>query len=168
MIKGLYEAHLPVSDMKRSIEYYKGLGLEFSHSHEDSLAFFWIEKGNSWLGLWETEKVELEYHPSIRHIAFQVTLEGLKNSVTWLNEKGYKPRKAFGFEPVEPFVMAHNSVAHAKIHFNDPDGNSLEFICKIPNPKNIAGRMYLSEWEALNEERSSLKEDSTDGTISES
>ncbi|MFN7253544.1 MAG: VOC family protein [Anaerobacillus sp.] len=152
MILGLYEAHLPVRNLKRSIEYYKKLGLEFSHSHEDKLAFFWIEKGKGWLGLWETDKVELEYHPSIRHIAFQVSLEGLKKSVVWLNERGCEPREAFGFEPIEPFVMAHHGMAHAKIHFNDPDGNSLELICKIPNRKNITNRMYLSEWEKLNED----------------
>ncbi len=87
MIKGLYEAHLPVSNLKRSIEFYKGLGLEFPHNHEDRLAFLWIEKNKSWLGLWETDKVELEYHPSIRHIAFQVSLEGLRHSVSWLNER---------------------------------------------------------------------------------
>jgi catechol 2,3-dioxygenase-like lactoylglutathione lyase family enzyme len=153
MIKGLYEAHLPVRDLNHSIEYYKGLGLEFSHRHEDKLAFLWIEKNKSWLGLWETDTVELEYHPSIRHIAFQVTLEGLKQSVSWLNEKGYHPREAFGFEPVEPFVMAHNGIAHAKIHFNDPDGNSLELICPLENPKKITKRMYLSEWEKVNGER---------------
>ncbi|WP_202081184.1 VOC family protein [Caldalkalibacillus salinus] len=150
MIEGLYEAHLPVSNLKHSIEYYKGLGLELSHIHEDRLAFFWIEKDKSWLGLWETDKVELEYHPSIRHIAFQVSLKGLKQSVAWLKEKGYEPREAFGFKPVEPFVMAHDGMAHAKIHFNDPDGNSLELICKLDNPKNITDRMYLSEWEQLN------------------
>lgn len=152
MIEGLYEAHLPVSNLKRSIEFYKGLGLEFSRNHEDRLAFLWIEKNKSWLGLWETDKVELEYHPSLRHIAFQVSLEGLRHSVSWLNERGYKPREAFGFKPIEPFVMAHSGMAHAKIHFNDPDGNSLEFICKIDNPKNITNRMYLSEWEQLNQD----------------
>ncbi len=152
MIQGLYEAHLPVSDLKRSIEFYKNIGLEFSHSVEDRLAFLWIEKDKSWLGLWETNKVELEYHPSIRHIAFQVSLEDLKKSVAWLSERGYKPREAFGFEPTEPFVMADSGVAHAKIHFNDPDDNSLELICKLENPKNITERMYLTEWEGLNKE----------------
>ncbi|MFJ7678579.1 VOC family protein [Peribacillus sp. NPDC097198] len=150
MIKGLYEAHLPVRDLNRSIEFYEGLGLEFDHRVEDSLAFLWIEKDKSWLGLWETEKVEVEYHPSIRHIAFKVSLEGLKESVAWLKNKGYEPREAFGFEPIEPFVMPHKDYAHAKIHFNDPDGNSLEFICKIGNPQGIMKRMYLSEWERLN------------------
>lgn len=149
LIIGLYEAHLPVSNLKKSIEFYTDLGLEFDHSVEDKIAFLWIEKDKSWLGLWETDKVEIEYHPSIRHIAFQVSLEGLKNSVSWLKHKGYEPREAFGFEPLEPFVMAHNGYAHAKIHFNDPDGNSLEFICKLENPKKITKRMYLSEWEQL-------------------
>lgn len=150
MIKGLYEAHLPVRDLNRSIEFYKGLGLELDHKVEDSLAFLWIEKDKSWLGLWETEKVEVEYHPSLRHIAFEVSLSGLKDSVAWLKNKGYEPREAFGFEPIEPFVMPHKDYAHAKIHFNDPDGNSLEFICKMENPHGITKRMYLSEWERLN------------------
>lgn len=151
MIKGLYEAHLPVSDLNRSIEFYKGLGLQFDHKVEDRLAFLWIEKDKSWLGLWETDKVEVEYHPSIRHIAFEVSLIDLKNSVTWLNNKGYAPRKAFGFEPTEPFVMPNGDYGHAKIHFNDPDDNSLEFICKIGNPNNLKDLMYLSEWEQRNE-----------------
>ena len=84
MIKGLYEAHLPVSNLKRSIEFYENLGLELDHIVEERLAFLWIERDKSWLGLWESENVQLEYHPSIRHIAFQVTLEDLKKSVGWL------------------------------------------------------------------------------------
>ena len=149
LIKGLYEAHLPVSNLNRSIEFYKGLGLEFDHKVEDNLAFLWIEKEKSWLGLWSTEKVEVEYHPSIRHIAFEVSIEGLKQSVEWLKKRGYEPRKAFGFEPTEPFVMPNSDFAHTKIHFNDPDGNSLEFICKLDNPQKVEERMYLSEWEQL-------------------
>lgn len=69
----------------------------------DNLAFLWIEKDKSWLGLWDTEKAEVEYHPSIRHIAFEVSIEGLKHSVEWLKNRGYEPRKAFGFEPTELF-----------------------------------------------------------------
>ncbi|KWW20654.1 glyoxalase [Peribacillus simplex] len=151
MIKGLYEAHLPVRDLARSIAFYEALGLQLDHKVEDDLAFLWIEKDKSWLGLWETEKAEVEYHPSLRHIAFQVSLEDLKRSVAWLEGKGYKPREAFGFEPVEPFVMPHGEYAHAKIHFNDPDGNSLELICKLENRKKIMTRMYLSEWERMQE-----------------
>jgi catechol 2,3-dioxygenase-like lactoylglutathione lyase family enzyme len=152
MIKGLYEAHLPVSNLEKSIEFYEGLGLEFDHKAGDKLAFLWITKDQSWLGLWETEKVELDYHPSIRHIAFEVSLEGLKDSVSWLTNKGYQPREAFGFNPIEPFVMPNEKgFGHAKIHFNDRDGNSLELICQIANPNKLSERMYLSEWIKLNE-----------------
>jgi len=47
MIKGLYEAHLPVSDLERSIDFYKNLNLELAFQKE-KVAFFWIEKGRSW------------------------------------------------------------------------------------------------------------------------
>ncbi|WDF01998.1 VOC family protein [Shouchella hunanensis] len=150
MIKGLYEAHLPVSNIKQSIEFYVGLGLELDHTLEDKLAFLWIVKNESWLGLWHTKEVHYEYHPSIRHIAFQVSLEDLMQSVNWLHTRGYKPREAFGFEPIEPFVMPQKGYAHAKIHFNDPDGNSLELICKLDNKRELTERMYLSEWLQLN------------------
>lgn len=150
MIKGLYEAHLPVSNLDRAIKFYEGLGLILDHKVEDRVAFLWIEKEKSWLGLWNSDKAGVEYHPSIRHIAFEVELEDLKGSVNWLTERGYTPRKAFGFEPTEPFVMPNNGFGHAKIHFNDLDGNSLEFICKIENPKNITENMYLSEWINVN------------------
>lgn len=43
MIQGLYEAHLPVSDLDRSIEFYKNLGLELAHRSEN-LAFFGFKK----------------------------------------------------------------------------------------------------------------------------
>ncbi|WP_170831553.1 hypothetical protein [Brevibacillus brevis] len=44
MIKGLYEAHLPVKNLLRSIAFYKQLDLELAHQ-TDTIAFFWIEKG---------------------------------------------------------------------------------------------------------------------------
>lgn len=44
MIKGLYEAHLPVKDLKRSIAFYKKLGLELSHIHDHHLAFLVKER----------------------------------------------------------------------------------------------------------------------------
>jgi len=150
MIKGLYEAHLPVSNLENSIAFYKKLGLILDHIVDNKIAFFWVEENKSWIGLWETDKVKIEYHPSIRHLAFQVELEDLKAAVEWLKEKDIYAREAFGFKPVEPFVMAHNHYAHAKLHFDDPDGNSIELICKLPNPLNITNRMYLSEWENLN------------------
>lgn len=78
-------------------------------------------------------------------------MKELKSSIKSLKDNGYKPREAFGFKPTEPFVTPQGNYAHAKIHFNDLDGNSLEFICKISNPKHLTDHMYLSEWEKLND-----------------
>ncbi len=67
MILGLYEAHLPVSNLHQSIEFYSKLGLELAWRDEDT-AFFWIEKEKSWVGLWQGEEYLTSYHPSLRHI----------------------------------------------------------------------------------------------------
>ncbi|MDR7079898.1 catechol 2,3-dioxygenase-like lactoylglutathione lyase family enzyme [Neobacillus niacini] len=83
MIKGLYEAHLPVKNLEVSIEFYRKLDLKFAWRDEDT-AFFWLEEGKSWLGLWEGEEFQTPYHPSLRHIAFRVTYQDLKESLKWL------------------------------------------------------------------------------------
>lgn len=131
MIKGLYEAHLPVSNLSTSIEFYKKLGLEIAYRNE-KIVFFWIEKGNSWLGLWETDQVNIPYHPSIRHIAFKVDLEDMYQAKEWLEQKGISVRTSFGFPPEkQPLVLPNNPQAHAAIYFEDPDGNSIELIAPL-------------------------------------
>lgn len=146
MIRGLYEAHLPVRDLKRSISFYEGLGLELYKRYE-KVAFFWIEKEVSWLGLWEGEEVETTYHPSLRHVAFRVEYEELRRAKEWLEERGIRPREAFGFRPWEPIVIPDQ--AHGMLYFDDPDGNSLELITRLPGPEMEKPKMYLSEWERI-------------------
>ena len=63
MIKGLYETHLFVEDLERSIEFYdKVLGLKQCHYEaERRAAFFWIGNDKqSMLGLWEKPKEEID------------------------------------------------------------------------------------------------------------
>lgn len=147
MIKGLYEAHLPVSNLADSMKFYKKLGLEFAFQN-DELAFFWIVKGQSWLGLWETDKVETTYHPSLRHLAFQVDIEDIQNAKEWLGQKGIEVRTAFGFSPEEqPLILPNNPHAHAAIYFHDPDGNSLELIAPLRlDVEEEFDMMALEEW----------------------
>lgn len=131
MIKGLYEVHLPVRNLENAIAFYEGLGLEVAHKRE-KLVFFWIEKGKSWIGLWETEQVDLPYHPSLRHIAFYVEKKDMLYAKKWLNEKGIAVRTSFGFdESRQPLVLPNNPQAHAAIYFYDPDGNLLELITSL-------------------------------------
>ncbi|EJS75020.1 VOC family protein [Bacillus cereus] len=143
MIKGLYEAHLPVRSLEVSIPFYAALGLKL-YKRSDDIAFFWIKENESWLGLWEGTEYNVNYHPSLRHIAFQVNLHDLENAIHWLNQKGISARKDFGMEPIEPIVFPE--LAHASIYFNDPDGNSLELIAQLPFVLPIEEKLYLSEW----------------------
>jgi catechol 2,3-dioxygenase-like lactoylglutathione lyase family enzyme len=147
MIKGLYEAHLPVSDISKSIEFYNNLGLELAHRGE-AVTFFWIEKGKSWLGLWKTDKVDTPYHPSLRHIAFHVELDDLLAAKEWLKERDIEVRTAFNFKPEQqPIVLPNNPQTHSAIYFNDPDGNSLEFITPMKIDEEIDFKMMeLKHW----------------------
>ncbi|MCA1002341.1 VOC family protein [Bacillus thuringiensis] len=143
MIKGLYEAHLPVHSLKVSIPFYESLGLTL-YKRGDNIAFFWITENKSWLGLWEGAEYKVHYHPSLRHIAFQVSLHDLENAIYWLNQKGISARKDFGMEPIEPIVFPE--LAHASVYFNDPDGNSLELIAQLPVGLPTEEKVYLSKW----------------------
>lgn len=149
MIKGLYEAHLPVSNLLAAIEFYKQLELELAFQNE-KLAFFWIEKRRSWLGLWETDKVETPYHPSLRHVAFQLDSEEVKNAKAWLEAKGIIIRTAFGFSPEnQPLVLPNFPHAHAAIYFHDPDGNSLELITPLKiDAEERFEMMSLNDWKS--------------------
>ncbi len=154
MIKGLYEAHLPVRDLKRSIEFYTSLELELAYE-TPKLAFFWITKGQSWVGLWETDKVETPYHPSLRHIAFHVDREAIRNAKSWLAERGIEGRTAFGFSPEEqPLVLSNRPYTHAAVYFHDPDGNSLEFIAPLhlESGKDF-DMMSLEAWDRMHVEK---------------
>lgn len=149
MIKGLYEAHLPVSNLEASIEFYKRLGLKFAWRDEDT-AFFWITEGRSWIGLWEGTEVQTPYHPSLRHIAFEVTYEDLKQSLAWLRSLQIDAVPFGSRSTVEPFIRPHQG--NASVYFNDPDGNSLELMCHIEVPealKTITSKLSFEEWEEL-------------------
>ncbi|MED4072085.1 VOC family protein [Priestia endophytica] len=149
MIKGIYEAHLPVKDLENSIDFYKRLGLELAW-RDESTAFFWIDKGRSWLGLWEGDEYKTPYHPALRHIAFEVTYEDLKTSVEWLNTLGIKAGPVNPNQPIDPFIRPNQG--NGTVYFNDPDGNSLELMCYVEVPehlRHITNKLSFSEWEEL-------------------
>ncbi|REB07311.1 VOC family protein [Sporosarcina sp. BI001-red] len=146
MIKGLYEAHLPVSNLQQSIDFYTKLGLTLYKRYE-KVAFFWIEEGKSWIGLWEGTESRLPYHVSLRHIAFLVDLEDLKNARIWLKERGIKVKDEFNKGTHEPIVVPNQ--AHAMIYFDDPDGNSLELITRLSKEIDQSEKIHLSQWEEL-------------------
>lgn len=146
MIKNLYETHLQVKDLQRSIEFYMKLGLELSlRMEERKVAFFYIGEDRQLLGIWE---VPAGTEVSKRHFAFGTDLDQLTQSIAWLKERGIEPITSFGKEPIEPIV--HTWMPAAAVYFNDPDGNELEFIAWLDGePKEIAVVPYLSEWNSI-------------------
>lgn len=149
MIGGLYEAHLPVKDLEVSIPFYTALGLRLAWRDEDS-AFFWIEEGLSWLGLWEGEEYKVAYHPSLRHLAFRVSYEDLKRSRDWLASIGVEAVPFGSRKSMDPFVRPYQQ--NASVYFNDPDGNSLELMCHIDVPsdhRSNTEKLSFEAWENL-------------------
>lgn len=149
MILGLYEAHLPVKNLEVSMKFYQKIGLKIAWKDE-KLVFFWIEEGNSWIGLWEGSEHKISYHPSIRHIAFRVDYKFIKQSTEWLLERNIQPFSFGNRMSVEPFVRTHQG--NASVYFEDPDGNSLEFMCYVDVPqdlKRITKKLSIEEWEEI-------------------
>jgi len=149
MILGLYEAHLPVKNLEESINFYQKIGLKIAWQDIDA-AFFWIEEEKSWLGLWEGSEYKTPYHPSLRHIAFRVDYEFLKQSTEWLKSRDIKPVPFGNRTSTEPFVRPNQG--NASVYFEDPDGNSLEFMCHIEVPshlRNVTKKLSIDEWEEI-------------------
>ncbi|MEA2743591.1 MAG: hypothetical protein QOF90_1068 [Acetobacteraceae bacterium] len=149
-ISGLFEAHLTVSDLDRSVGFYRDvLGLELAHTiPARHVAFFWIgEPGGAMLGLWSIHSSPM----SMRlHIAFRVTLPRVEASVEELRAVGITPRSGFGRQEIsEPVVLTW--MPAASVYFDDPDGHSLEYICMLPDrPRPDLTVINLSEWRAMN------------------
>lgn len=148
MIKGLYETHLYVEDLERSIDFYKNvLELEFCHYEEARrIAFFWVGKPQEFmLGLWEKPKDEME----IRHFAFRCDVEDvLKRSVAWLKERNLQPYNFLKDDTEKPMVFAW--MPALAIYFNDPDGNVLEFIAVLNGkPRPELGVISFEEWKQV-------------------
>ncbi|NAY92306.1 VOC family protein [Muricauda sp. JGD-17] len=126
MIKGLYETHLFVENLQRSIDFYgKVLGLKQCHYEEERrVAFFWIGKDKQFmLGLWEKPKEEID----VRHFAFECEPDWILNeSVNFLKSRNLKCRNFLNDGTERPMVFAW--MPAIAIYFDDPDGHSLEFI----------------------------------------
>lgn len=149
MIKGLYETHLFVEDLNRSVEFYKNiLKLKICYVDElRKLTFFWVGNDQEFmLGLWEKPKNEIQP----RHFAFRCDLDFILNeAVPFLKSNGLNPYNFLKNEFEKPMVFAW--MPAISIYFHDPDGHELEFISILPG-KAIPqlGVISYEEWLRIN------------------
>jgi lactoylglutathione lyase len=144
-ITGLFEAHLGVADMERSIAFYRdSLGLRLAHTTKDSsAAFFWLGPGrDSIIGLWATGRSPNRHS---LHIAFQVTLEEVLRACAFLRTREIIPLSFFEEETTEPSVIGW--LPAAVVYFRDPDGHLLEYVAMLDEPpERERGVMTWSDW----------------------
>jgi catechol 2,3-dioxygenase-like lactoylglutathione lyase family enzyme len=147
-VRKLFEAHLTVSDLDRSIVFYRDVvGLELAHRvPERHAAFFWIgPPGHSMLGLWSIHSAPMRMR---LHIAFDTALHDVVAAVNRLRQAGITPTDGDGGAIKEPVVLAW--MPAASVYFDDPDGHALEYIAMLPDPpRPELGRMTLSRWRAM-------------------
>lgn len=144
-VRRLFETHLTVSDLRRSIRFYRDvIGLQPAfEAPERNVAFFWIGgSGRSMLGLWSlgTTPVGLSLH-----LAFDVALEDLMDTPKRLRMQGITPLSLLGEETTEPSVICW--MPAAAIYFRDPDGHLLEYLAMLDGaPRPDLGIIPWSEW----------------------
>jgi len=144
-VRGLFETHLTVRDVPRSVAFYRdvvGLPLALDLP-ERNAAFMWIgEPGRSMLGLWG---IGSSVNSLTLHIAFEVALDDLLAAPERLRAEGLTPLSFFGAETDEPDVLAW--MPAAAVYFRDPDGHLLEYLTMLESePKPDAGIVPWSEW----------------------
>jgi lactoylglutathione lyase len=144
-IQSLFEAHLHVSDLQRSLSFYNEiLGLPVAaHFPDRRAAFLWVgAPGRAMLGLWDigTTPQRLELH-----LAFGVALKDLLNATETLQKSGIQPLDFDGEPTDDPVVLAW--MPAASLYFRDPDNNLLEFITMLHDaPRSELGIVPWKEW----------------------
>jgi lactoylglutathione lyase len=157
-LHGLFETHLTVSNIQRSIIFYRDIvGLHLAlEVPERGAAFFWIgdpstySSRHSMLGLWSigTSPIGLTLH-----VAFEVAeINDLLNVPKRLKDKGIIPLSFFGIESMEPSVIGW--MPAAAIYFRDPDGHMLEYLTMLDDKERRPdlGIVSWSNWVSNNKQ----------------
>jgi len=144
-VDGLFETHLAVRDLERSMAFYGdtlGLPLAF-HTPERGVAFFWTGgNGTSMLGLWSAGPAPIAVS---LHVAFATSLDEVLAAGTRLRERDITPLSFDAVETDEPSVIGW--MPAAAIYFRDPDGHLLEYIAMLDAaPRAELGVVSWSEW----------------------
>jgi len=143
-VRGLFETHLLVADVDRSVAFYRDVvGLPVAlELPERGAAFHWIgAPGQSMLGLWSIGSAPMGMR---LHIAFDVAVEDVVRAPAKLRERGLQPLSFFGEPADEPSVIGW--MPAAAVYFQDPDGHMLEYLAMLEvEPRPDAGIVPWAE-----------------------
>jgi lactoylglutathione lyase len=131
-VRGLFETHLTVSDLARSVAFYRDVvGLPVAlELPERGAAFHWIgEPGRAMLGLWSIGSAPMGMQ---LHIAFEMPLDDVLAAPEELSARGIQPLSFFGEPTDEPSVIGW--MPAAAVYFRDPDGHQLEYLAMLQEP----------------------------------
>ena len=144
-VAGLFETHLTVSDLPRSVAFYRDVvGLPLAlEVPERGAAFFWIAApGEGLLGLWSMGSAPMGL---VLHLAFRASLEDVMGACGRLRSLGVTPLSFFAEETTEPSVIGW--MPAAAVYLRDPDGHLLEYLAMLdeqPHPER--GIVPWSQW----------------------
>jgi lactoylglutathione lyase len=128
-VRGLFETHLTVADVPRSVAFYRDVvGLPVAlELPERGAAFHWIgNAGKAMLGLWSIGSAPMNMQ---LHIAFEMSLADVLAAPERLRARGIEPLSFFGEPASEPSVIGW--MPAAAIYFRDPDSHMLEYLAML-------------------------------------
>jgi lactoylglutathione lyase len=131
-VRGLFETHLTVTDMSRSVAFYRDVvGLPVAlELPERGATFHWIGRpGQAMLGLWSTGSAPMGMQ---LHIAFEMALDDLLGAPRRLRAQGVEPLSFFGEPADEPSYIGW--MPAAAVYFRDPSGHMLEYLAMLDEP----------------------------------
>jgi lactoylglutathione lyase len=144
-VQGLFEAHLTVADVPRSMSFYEDVvGLPLAYElPERGAAFHWIGgPGQGLLGLWSIGSAPMNLQ---LHVAFTMSLPDVLSAPERLRRQGIPPLSFFGEPADEPSVIGW--MPAAAVYFRDPDGHLLELLAMLDGaPRPERGIVAWSQW----------------------
>ena len=135
-VRGLFETHLTVADLERSVAFYRDIvGLPVAlELPERGAAFHWIGRpGRAMLGLWSIGSAPMVMR---LHIAFDASLDDVRAAPEALRAQGVEPLSFFGEPADEPSVIGW--MPAAAVYFRDPDEHMIEYLAMlegVPKPE---------------------------------